>query len=346
MKKTLIYIVAIVVLALAAWWLIDKNKKNTSIADLEVQYDFTIPDTAAISRIVISDKVPSKVELERTEQGWMVNGQYHSRPDAIRVLLETMKRMSMRSFVPEPTQKTIINRLAVYGKEVKVYAGDELIKHFFVGNETPDQLGTYMMLKGAEQPFAVHIQGFNGYLNSRFFTEEELWRERTIFGQDMADIAEISMIYQEGGAISPTESFTVKLEDGQAYLFNVEGKPVTDVQPINMNIFLGSFRTAKYEAMVVPSDGIYSRKDSLQNSNPVFVLSLKDKEGNEYTLRAHRKRPDDREQVDEDGLPLEWDKDRMYAFLDDGRWVLIQYYGLRNIIVTKAFFGLELDMDN
>jgi hypothetical protein len=160
------------------------------------------------------------------------------------------------------------------------------------------------------------------------------------------EIAEISMMYQEGGAISPAESFTIKLEDGQAYLFDVEGNPVTDVRPINMNIYLASFRTAKYEAMVIPSDGIYSKKDSLQNSNPVFVLRVTDKAGEVHTLRAHRKRPDDKEQVGEDGLPLQWDKDRMYAFLDDGRWILIQYYGLRNIIVTKEFFGLELNLDN
>ncbi len=346
MKKTIVYLLAIAVLIVAAWWLINDNKKNSSIADLEAQYDFAVADTAAITRITISDKIPSEVELDRNDEGWMVNGEYKARPDAIEVLLETLNRMSMRSFVPEPTQKTIINRLAVYGKEVKVYAGDKLVKHLFVGTETPDQLGTYMMLKGAEQPFAVHIQGFNGYLNSRFFTEEELWRERTIFGQEVNEIAEISMMYQEGGAVSPAESFTIKLEDGQAYLFDIDGKPVTDVRPINMNIFLGSFRTAKYEALVIPSDGIYSRKDSLQNSNPVFVLSVKDEAGEVHTLRAHRKRPDDKEQVDEDGLPLQWDKDRMYAFLDDGRWVLIQYYGLRNIIVTKEFFGLELNMDN
>lgn len=346
MKKTIIYILAIAVLALTAWWLIEKNNRNSSIADLEVQYDFTIPDTASITRIVISDKIPSSADLTRTEKGWMLNGEYLARPDAIDVLLETLHRMSMRSFVPEPTQKTIINRLAVYGKEVKVYAGDELIKHFFVGNETPDQLGTYMMLEGAEQPFAVHIQGFNGYLNSRFFTEEELWRERTLFGLDINDISEVSLAYQEGGEISPSESFTVKLEDGQAYLFDYNGNPVEEVRSINMNIFLGSIRTAKYEGMIVPTDGIYSRKDSMQSSNPVFVFSMIDKEGNTHAMRAHRKRPDDREKVGDDGLPLEWDPDRMYAFLDDGRWVLIQYYGLRNIIVTKEFFGLELDMDN
>jgi hypothetical protein len=346
MKKTLIYILAIAVLALTAWWLIEKNKRNSSIQELEVQYDFTIPDTAAITRIEISDKLPSQVHLTRTEKGWLVNGQYPARPDAIEVLLETFNRMTMRSFVPEPTQKTIISRLAVYGKEVKVYAGDELIKHFFVGTETPDQLGTYMMLNGAEQPFAVHIQGFNGYLNSRFFTEEELWRDRTLFGLEVNDIAEVSMMYQEEGAISPTESFTIKLENGQAYLYDINNMPITDARAINLNIFLGSFRTAKYEALIVPSDGIYNRKDSLQASNPVFVMTLKDKAGNAHKLRAHHKRPDDKEEVGEDGLPLQWDPDRMYAFTGDGRWVLIQYYGLRNIIVTKDFFRLDLDMDN
>ena len=42
----------------------------------------------------------------------------------------------------------------------------------------------------------------------------------------------------------------------------------------------------------------------------------------------------------------EWDPDRLYAILDDGRWVVIQYYGLRNIIVDKNFFFTEILIDN
>lgn len=342
MKKSILYLLIIAVLAALTWWLLKENQANTSMKALEDQYDFGVADTASITKIVIADKRPSRVELTRTNGNWQVNGTYKARTDAIDVLLETLYRQTMRTFVPEATQPTILKRLAVYGKEVKVYAGDKLIKHFFVGTETPDQLGTYMMLEGAEQPFAVYIQGFNGYLNSRFFTDEALWRDRTIFGVAKDDIATVKMTYTS----SESESFTVDSRTGTPMLMGLDGSIVNEVLPVNMNIFLGSFRTANYEAMVVPTDGIWAKKDSLQNALPVFELMVTDKNGTTQKLTGYRKRPDRDEEVGEDGLPMEWDPDRLYAFLDDGRMVLIQYYGLRNLIVTKEFFGLELNLDN
>lgn len=342
MKKTLMYLAFVAVLGVLAWWVINKQNTNSTMAALEEQYDFAIADTASITKIIISDKRPSRVELTRTEKGWYVNGSYLARHDGIEVLLETLNRMSMRNFVPEPTQPTVIKRLAVYGKEVQVFNGDKRIKHFMVGTETPDQLGTYMMLVGAKLPFAMHMQGFNGYLNSRFFTEEDLWRDRTIFGIDKENIAEVSLKYNIGSE----SSFAVNAASDQPKLMDGSGKVLPGYKPVNMNIFLGSFRTANYEAMVIETDGIWAKKDSILNSIPLLELTVTDKSGKTQTLNAYRKRPDSKDEVGEDGLPLQWDLNRLYAFLDDGRMVLIQYYGLRNILVNKDFFFQELLMDN
>ncbi len=341
MKKGIIYIVLIAALALLAWFLISKNNRNSTIDDMAAEYDFAIKDTAAITKIVIEDKTPGKVILTRGKTGWLVNGEHEARPDAIEVLLETMNRMSMRNFVPTPSHSTIIKRIAVYGKEVKVYAGDELIKHFYVGTETPDQTGTYMLLNGASQPFSVHIQGFVGYLNSRFFTEEVLWRRRILFGVDKEDIATITMNYtgDEAG------SFAVDCSGQTPTLLDAKGAPVANVMPVNLNIYLGSFRTAAYEGAILTTDGIWAKRDSLQSATPVFKLEITNKKGEKKSMTAYRKRPD-AEQVGEDGNLLDWDPSRMYAFLEDGRMVLIQYYGLRNIIVDKSFFGQELIMEN
>jgi hypothetical protein len=342
MKKTFLYIAIVASLAVLAWWVIAKQNSNSTMQALEAQYDFAVSDTAAITKIIISDKRPSHVELTRTQKGWFVNGSYLARQDGIEVLLETLNRMTMRNFVPEQTKTTIIKRLAVYGKEVQVFSGDERIKHFFVGTETPDQLGTYMMLAGAKLPFAMHMQGFNGYLNSRFFTEEELWRDRTIFGIDKEAIANVELKYNIGSE----SSFKIDAAGAQPILKDGSGKVLQGFKPVNMNIFLGSFRTANYEAMVIPTDGTWAKKDSLQNSLPLLELTVTDKAGKTHSLMAYRKRPDTKDEMGEDGLPLQWDLNRLYAFLDDGRMVLIQYYGLRNILVNKEFFFQELQMDN
>lgn len=341
MKKTYIYSAIIIVLAALAWWLVERNQSPTTIRKMEDNWNFTIKDTASITRIEISDKVPSAVTLTRTPEGWSVNEKYPARPDAIEILLETMHRMTMRNFVPEPAIPTVTKRLAVFGKEVKVYSGKKLIKHFFVGPETADQLGTYMMLVGADAPYSVFIQGFNGYLNSRFFTEEELWRDRTIFDLSVSEIKSVEMEFTG----RPESSFRVENNGENHILYDWDGQAVPDAKRINLNIFMGSFRTAKYEAIIIPSDGIWNRRDSLLSFNPVFVLTVNDTEGNKHTLTAYHKGPD-KDQLDEDGNPLIYDPNRLYAFTNDDLWVLIQYFGLRNIIVEKDFFLTELITDN
>jgi len=242
--------------------------------------------------------------------------------------------------VPEPSIPTVNKRIAVYGKEVKVYSGNQLIKHFYVGNETTDQLGTYMKLEGGDAPYAVFVQGFNGYLNSRFFTEEELWRDRTIFGLSVPEIKSIEMFYTG----QPESSFRVENNADGLSLLTTDGKNVKDAKKLNLNLYAGSFRTAKYEAVIVPTDGIWERRDSLLQFAPVFTITITDIADKQYVLTAYNKGPD-RDQADEDGNPLIYDPNRLYAFTNDGRWVLIQYYGLRNIIVEREFFTTELITD-
>jgi hypothetical protein len=186
----------------------------------------------------------------------------------------------------------------------------------------------------------VHIQGFNGYLNSRFFTEEDLWRDRTIFGLSVPQIKQVSIQY----STNTQYSFYVNTEGGKVSLTDAKGNQAPFLN-VNMNIFLGALRTANYEAMVVPTDGIWAKRDSLQQATPLLVLSITDVHDQTHALKAYRKRPD-HEQEDENGQPLQWDPDRLYAFLSDGRMVLIQYYGLRNVLVTLPYFNETLRMDN
>ena len=340
MKKGIIYVVLIAVLGFAAWYLLRQNRQNTSIAELEAEYAFSIEDTAAVTKIIIQDKTPNKVTLTRENGKWHVNGKYEARRDGIKVLLETIHDMKMRNFVPNSSKKAIIERLAVYGKEVEIYQGDNLVKHLYVGTETADQTATYMMIKGASQPFSVHIQGFVGYLNSRFFIEENLWRRRLLYGLEKDNIAKVELTYP-----SEEGSFVLDNTGDKPVVYDQNGNVVSDVLDINLNIFLGSFRTAAYEGEVVPTDGIWMKLDSISRSEPKFILTVTDNKGETNKLLAFRKKPNMTEQMNEEDV-VEWDPSRLYARLQDGRWVVIQYFGLRNIIVGSDFFTTELLIDN
>lgn len=307
---------------------------GSTIEERAEDYDFVVEDTAAVTKIIISDKQPSDVELTRTSEGWIVDGDFAARPDAIEVLLETLHRMRLRNFPQKEAIPTILSRMGTYGKEVKVYKGEELIQHFIVGTDNPDQLGTYMMKVDGDQPYAVFIPGFNGYLSSRFFTRKDLWRDRTIFGTDNLDVRKVEMEY----GIVPQEGFSILQNDnGELTVQDWNGASIEPFDAQHTRFFLGSLRTLKYEGMIVESDEVWAKQDSIRNSIPVFELSVTDKDGETKTLSAYHVPPEP-DTFDDDGNPRRFDPDRFYAFTGDGRFVLVQTYGLENVLKTHEYF--------
>lgn len=334
-KKTGLYIIGIGLLAITAFLLIKKNMGGNTVAKLAAEYDFRIEDTAAIDRIVISDKSPASVNLLRTSSGWKIDGKKAARMDAIEVLMETLYRQELRNFVPENSKNNVLKNINVSGREVQVFQNGKLVKHFFVGGETPDQNGTYMMIKGASQPYTVHIQGFNGYLSTRFFASQELWMDRTIFGFDNLDIKRAGITYTD----RPDQSFEMEVQD----LENIQVRDgAGNVLPaINLQAaqyFLATFRSTKYEGLIVPTDEAYHKQDSIkQNQPPAFRIFATNKKDETITLTAYyiTAAPDT---YDTDGTPYVWDPDRLYAFISDGRFVLIQYYGMGPMLRTLPNF--------
>ncbi|MGB0176318.1 MAG: DUF4340 domain-containing protein [Owenweeksia sp.] len=336
MKKNLIYlIVFVVLLAVAGWLLSERNTSGTLDKQGAERYAFTIKDTADIDKIIIKDKTPSEVILKRSKSYWTVNGDKRVRNDAIEVLLETLYRMEMRNFIPERMQETVIKRMTVYGKEVEVFKNGKLFKTFYVGTEAQDEMATYMLIKGSDQPFAVHIPGFNGYLSSRFFTKEHLWRSRDVISIEPRSVRSIEMSYPD--SVASSFKFNVFSPDS-IYITSLQtGAVLTNRDKVKSNLFLNAFKNLKYEGLIIPSDPIYSRRDSLLASVPIFRMKLTDVDGKITTLSGYRiKSP--AESMNPDLERQDFDVDRMHGFINDEQMVLLQYYGLDAILKSKDYF--------
>lgn len=309
---------------------------KSTIEDGKQEYDMSIQDTASITKIVIESKEPDTVELTRVNGEWIVNGKYSARKDAVDVLLETFYGIDLRFYPQEAALENILTRMASYGKEVKVYKNDELIMNFIVGTDNLDQLGTYFLKKGGSTPYAMHIPGFNGYLSSRFFTREDLWKNRTIFGTDNLKIRSAKMEY----GIVPEESFEIRQnENGDLTVFDNNGLAIEPFASQHTRFFLGAIRTLKYEGAILEDEKAYSKRDSISNSIPVFELSIVDDLGKKTTLRAHHVQAAP-ETIDDDGQLRKFDPDHFYAFINDEQFVLIQSYAFDNILKTKEYFKL------
>ena len=71
---------------------------------------------------------------KRTEKGWIVNGKYPCRSEAILNLLEVIKNVEVKMSVPNSGKKNVIRFMATDALKVEIYSKDELIKQYFVGD--------------------------------------------------------------------------------------------------------------------------------------------------------------------------------------------------------------------
>ena len=176
MKKNRLAIIMVVLLGFFSFWFIINKQKGTIKETLK---DFAVADTASINKIFIADKSGNTITLDRKTAGsWMVNGKYPVRMDVINTLLYTIKRIDIKEPIGKKAQDNVIKRLAAKAVRCEIYQHDKLVKAYYVGTETHDQLGTYMIMMDPEtmlpsaKAFVTYIPGFDGYLTTRYFTSE------------------------------------------------------------------------------------------------------------------------------------------------------------------------------
>ena len=332
MKKKIIVLVGVIAILGALIWL--SNRPDSEGARKEYDYTFHIEDTASIGRIVLRDKRPQEATLVRTEKGWMVDGEHLARKRAMAILMKTFYKMRLKNFIAESMQQTVLSRLSSTAVEVEVYdrKGNKL-RHFYVGPPTMDEMGSYMMNKGGDAPYAVFIPGFNGNLSTRFFADPMMWRDRTIWGYDNLKVKKVRVRY----ATTPVNSFEIeKRKNGDYSLTRLIDETVFTPDSIQSALFFSVFRNLQYEGAIVETDPIYAKRDSLKSSKPVFDIYVEHENGEWKTLTAYNIKAAEGTE-DADGNPQKYDPDHVHAFIEtsDGKemFVLAQYYGLQLAMV-------------
>lgn len=313
---------------------ISKNKKSTIREELK---DFAVKDTASISKIYMADKKGGSVTIERKNGKWMVNNKYVVRPDAISILLETIQQVSVKSPISKSAFENVVKRLATASVKVEIYNGDERIKTYYVGGPDQDHTGTFMMLENSSTPFLTHIEGFNGYLSTRYFVEEHLWRNKTLFALTAPQIAMINVYYPS----NIPASYNIKnLGNNQfqlkKWMITASDKDIVkNYDTLAMRQYLLKFQNVVMEGVIL--DFKQTTKDSLLKATPIFEMAVSTMDKTDTKLKAYKiKLPPG--EIGENGKPVIYDVDRMYALLNDKEWILIQYYNFEGITKELAYF--------
>ena len=188
----------------------------------------------------MADRQGKSVLLERKSSAeWKVNGKFRARQDLINTLLYTMKSLEVRSPVGKNLYNQTMKLLSANSVKVEIYSNQELIKTYYVGHPSMDNMGTFMYLEGSSVPFIMCIPGFNGYLTTRYFINETDWRSKTIFNYNPQMIEKV----EERDLIYPDSSFTLTLKDSTYSILKSNGEPLK-IDLGKVIIFLKAFNNS------------------------------------------------------------------------------------------------------
>jgi len=301
----------------------------------KVENDFAIADTALIDKIYIADKGDKEILLQRgSNSRWMVNDKYIVRKGAIDLLLETIKRQKPKHPVANAAHNNVIRNMAGDAKKVEIYnkGNEEPVKTFYIGGTNLDKNASYMLLDGAEQPYAVHIPGFTGYLSGRYILKEVDWRDRTVFALRTEKIKSVKLQYP----MNPKKGFQLNVIDNQNFTLNALANK--NAKPIPLKIadalnYLQAFRFMACEAFLDD----YSRTDSLLKQTPKNILTVELNDGTKQKLDIYYMPVNKRSktQFDKEGNRVDYDIDRYYATVGNKKEVvLIQEYVFGKVLNT------------
>ena len=332
MKKIYKTALIVIVLAAVAIYLIVSNSKGTIRKELK---DFAIDDTSTVTKIFMVDKNNKSITLEKKDNYWVVNKDYVARRDLVNVLLKTILRLNVKAPVSRSTHNLIVSKLATNSTKVEIYQNGNLAKTYYVGGSTPDNMGTYMLLEKSSIPFIVDVPGFTGYLTTRFSTELNEWKDRSVFRYKFSDILSVSV---ENPA-APSQSFrAINYGDNKFGLKNLkDNSDIRDFDTMAVKEYIGHFKNLNFESFVtnIPQQ----RRDSVLKSRPILTVTVEDRSGLKKTLRMYL-RPNYDKEVDEntDEVYL-WDANRMYGFINNDKdMVIIQYFVFDPVIKEVVSF--------
>ncbi|MEC7864161.1 MAG: DUF4340 domain-containing protein [Bacteroidota bacterium] len=323
LKKYWIYIF-ISLISIAILWLIKADTKSSIIKDNK----FAIEEIFSITKIFLADRNGNTITLTQHldsivdprgcvewKETWIVNNQFIVRKDAITTLLSTANKIRIKKPVSNTAFENVVKYMATTGVLIEFFANDKMVKSYTIGSNTPDHLGTYMLLKGRKKPFVVHIPSFNGFLSPRYGIQGNSldvtnWRSTTVFNLSLEAINHIKYtdyLDPEKSYFLKTNPFKLISSNHKSVLFN--NKKVLKL--------LNSFENLNCETF------------KKQKHNIEFLTQLEELVVNSDTLRTY--------QISEAVIKTKEDNftvARKYATLNNGDLMLIQDYVFNKVLIN------------
>jgi len=335
MKKNRLPIIIILVLSIVVILLFLKSKTNT-IDNSKNQ--FAVTDTASITKIFIADKNNHTVFLHRKDtSNWLVNDTFKASKEVVVSLLKTISSLEIKQPVAKSARETIMKLLATNGIKVEIYQKvyridlfgkikwfphEKCVKTYYVGMPTQDNLGTFMMIENSEDPYIIDIQGFRGFLNTRFSPLTKDWRDHGIFSYKYNQLRSVEVNITD----NPQGSFLAVKKTPREFdvrMLSDRSKAIAYDTLKIMDLF-ASFENIRFEALL--NDLNRAEKDTIFSSKPYIILTAEGMDGTKVKVKTFLMKASPN-QIDQLGSSVKYDRDRLYALINNDKdLVLIQFY--------------------
>lgn len=314
-----------------------------------LEQNYHIDDVNTITKVIIDDKDGNHLDLiKESDSVWKANNS----PANIKVvdmLLTTLKDMRIREPIAQAARNNIVKQLASSGRTVKIYQKqhsinlgfiklfekEKLTKTIYVGSETQDNMGTYMMLKGEDSPCIVYIPRLKGYLSTRFSALDDFWKSHAVFKYKRDEIASLKVEIPN----QQSESFQLT-KNGDGFDFTLlESKiKLTSFDTLKVKALLSSCFELNYESVAKNISQL--EQDTIFGKAPAFVFTIKNNEGKENVLKTYSKLSDPTSIAEgEDDFYRIFDVNRCYALHSANKDTLImQFFVLDNLLKPASYY--------
>lgn len=281
MNRTGILLAMVLALGVVAYFFIAQGEQAPRTSITGEDRNFAVPRTD-IKKIFIADRNGNETTLELNGTSWLYNKKYRAREDAIENLLLAVESLRMRFKPTEAALPHMIETLATHGIKVEIYGKDnKLLKAYYLGGATNDELGTYIIIDGAEQPYVADIPGWQGNIRFRYNLTGDEWRDRTVFELAPEEVASLSIEYPKQQDKSFRLSFEEDSRGKVIPYYPLSPQRAEAPKPGRMDAYRHLFSAVQ----AVKFNNLNREREEIVQRIPFAIVRATDKAGKAYELK-------------------------------------------------------------
>ncbi len=327
-NKTLLLVLTLLVAGTLFLFL----RKQSSTINQE-ESEFALKDTAAITKIFLTDRSGKSILLERKKNAnWILNGSEEPKPEYLNLLLRTIYKIEVKTRVAKAAYNNVIKALASTGTKCEIYLNDHIKpdKVYYVGGQTSDGNGTFMIMDDSEMPFIVEIPGASGYLTPRYSVDLESWKNTVLFRTKPENLKSLSVSYSN----FPEKSFEITTSNGTYVIENKFNKyNSNEVDSIRILNYFALYRELHYESEINANKS--GQIDSMMQFEPSIVIKLTTIDSKVKELYVYPMPVSENSLTQQDtlGKPLKYDLDRVFGLIKpENKKVILQHYAFDKVL--------------